>query len=189
MLPHEKPQQGGRRIYGQGGAAYDHGIRAAHRRHGPPPNLLIQGFPIEHHFRLDKAAALVAMGHPLAVADIIPVKKPVAFHAAVPFHVSMDRIDPLAARLLVQAVDVLGDHRVQLTRRLQPGQGIVRWIGRCGHQQNALIIIIKNIRMGQEEIVGQQHLRRIAKALLRGLRRALAAEVRYPAFRGYPGAP
>ena len=82
-------------------------------------HLLVQALLVEHHVRLYDAAALGAAGHTGAVCDKIHIVEPAAADAVVAQGAAVQLVHGFAARRLMQAVDVLGDHRTQLALLFQ----------------------------------------------------------------------
>ena len=85
------------------------------------------------------------MRNALARTYIIALKEFVATHAAVPFHVPMQWVYPLAACIAVQVIYVLSYYCIKLAPRFQPRKSIVCrvWLGI--YQQDAFIVFIKHI--------------------------------------------
>ena len=73
-------------------------------------HIAVQRFLVEHHVGLDSAAALAVRNHILAIAFIhyiVKVMEFMALLAIIPGNASVKLIDILAARLLMEAVNVL----------------------------------------------------------------------------------
>ena len=83
MAAPEIPDEPGRRVDHQAGAANDEGVRFPDGLHGPGEDFLVQPLFIEHHVRLDDAAALGAAGHTGAVGDEVHAVERAAVHAVV----------------------------------------------------------------------------------------------------------
>ena len=92
----------------QRGAGHDEHIGLGDSPGGPVHHVLVQALLVEHHVGLDHAAA-VAEGHAPAVLDVLGAVALVATGAVVPQDGAVELQNVLAAGLLVEAVDVLGD--------------------------------------------------------------------------------
>ena len=103
---------------------------------------------------------------------------------------SVDLIDLFAAGLLVQSVDVLGDHAFQHARALKFRQLIVGGIGLCPAGIQVFSIVGKeDFRLFMQAVIAQQILRFVfGKALLPlSVEAVFAAEIRDSALRRYTG--
>ena len=98
-----------RRPHIQGGAAHDQQIRLRDSVHRAVDDPVIQGLLIEHHVRLDDAAA-IAPGNPCGVEDVIQIVEFSTFFAVIPVYAAVQLIDLFAASGLMKSVDVLGHH-------------------------------------------------------------------------------
>ena len=183
MPPPEIPDQPGRRVDHQAGAADDQGIGLADRRHGPGDNALVQALLIQHHIRLDDAAALGAAGHPGAVGHKLHIVKSTAVHAVIAQGAPVQLIHRFGAGCLMQAVDVLGDDRLQPALPLQLGQPQVGRIGLCPFY-NELIAVkaVELLRVLLPERMAQDGFRRVVVGLV--IQPVHAPEIRDAAFGG-----
>ena len=79
----------------------------------------------------------------------------------------MELVDPLAACLLVQSVDVLSHHRLQLAQLFQLGQRQMGGIGLYVQTQHFVPIEpIKFLGVGHEIVVAENGLRRQVVVLM-----------------------
>ena len=83
---------------------------------------LIQRLLIQHYIRLDRTAALVAAGNSGRAEKVLGVKKLTAPPAVIPVDRAVKLQHIPASRLLVQAVDVLGNHSKQPSLPFPLGQ-------------------------------------------------------------------
>ena len=112
---------------------------------GPGEDFLIQPLFIEHHVRLDDAAALGAAGHTGAVGDEVHIIERAAARAVVAQGAAVELKHVFGSRRLVQAVDVLGDDRFQLALFFQPGQPQVGRVGLCALYNQ--LIPVKTVKL------------------------------------------
>ena len=100
----------------------------------------------------------------------------------------MQLIDGAAARLLMQAIDVLGDDRLQLSRLLQSGQRDVRRIRRRIRIKHFIAVeAVEFLRILQEKRMTDDGFRRNLVFLM--LEAVRTPEIRNAAFGGYSGSP
>ena len=107
---------------------------------------------------------------------VVGVEELMAFGAVVAVDRTVKLIHDLAPRLLVEAVDVLGDHRLQLAPGFQLGQGQMRGVG-FGVQGEHLVLI-EAVKLGgvlHKEGMGQNGLGGIGILLV--VEAVLAAKV------------
>ena len=114
----------------QGGAADHQHIRLRQGADGCLQRPLIQPLLIEHHIRLDDAAA-AAPGHALRAEDMLQTVKFPAPLAVVPVDAAMELQHVPAAGGLMEPVDVLGDDGFQLALPLELRQTQMRRVGLC----------------------------------------------------------
>ena len=99
----------------------------------------------------------------------------------------MELVHGLAPRRLVEAVDVLGHHRVQLPRRLQLRQLQVGGVGLgVGKEHLVAVEAVELLRIFLEKGVAQNGLRRVLVLLV--VQPVHAAEVGDSGLRAYPRA-
>ena len=186
LVPTVVPHQPRRRVHRQGGATDDEDFRMAdsgHRRH---EDLLVQPLLIEDHVGLDDPAA-AAPGDTGAVCNGLHAVKGPAGLAVVPQHAAVELQHPAAPGLLVEAVDVLGDHRLQLPRRLPLRQLPVGGVG-LGVQEEHFVPVEAEelLRVPLKEGVAQDGLRRVGVLLV--VEPPGAPEVRNAGLRADAGA-
>ena len=121
---------------------------------------LVQGLLIEHHIWLDDPAAYRALGHRALIIKI-QVIKPAALHAVIAVDRAVELIYRFTARRLMEAVDVLGDHRLQLTR--PSSSASFQWAALGWHRERASSAVkaVELLRVPLKKRVAQNGLRRI----------------------------
>lgn len=110
MLPAEIIYESRRRIDHQRRTPDDQGIRPADRPDAVLDHIRIKPFFIEHHVRLDAAAA-AALWNPVRALHIRRVVELAALLAVIAVNASMQLQHVPAAGRLMKPVDILGDHR------------------------------------------------------------------------------
>ena len=104
-----------------------------------------------------------------------------ALLAGIAVDAAVQLVYPLAARLLMQAVDVLGDDRRQLAHLLELCQRDVRRVGLCVRVDHLVKIVLKKLLgVAHKEGVAEHRLGRIGVLflLLAAVQALVAAEIR-----------
>ena len=110
-----------RRIYRQTGSAYDQHIRVPDGVDTFRDHFLIQALLIQNHIRLDDPAA-VAVGHTNPVLHKFRGKKLSAAGAVIAEHRAMELIYLPGTGFLVETINILGHHSLELSRLLPLGK-------------------------------------------------------------------
>ena len=149
-------------------------------------HVLVQRLLIQHHVGLDDAAALAAR-YAGALRDVLHAIEPPAAGAVVPQHTAVKLQHLPAARLLVEAVDVLGDDRLQPPLLLPLGQLPVGRIGLGVRRQHLGAVEVEELlRVPLKKGVAQYGLRRIPELLV--IQPVHTAKVGDARLRGHTGA-
>ena len=105
----------GRRVDRQRRAAHDQHVRPRYGQDGPLQRRRVQSFAVEHDVRAHHVGARRAVGHAPGpgLVEVVDGGARAAPRALQPRPVPVELEHALGARGLVEAVDVLGDHRLQ----------------------------------------------------------------------------
>ena len=168
-------------------AADDEHVGVADVVQGLFDDVVVQAFFIEDDVRLDDAAAGVALGDACGILHVFGVEEFVAVHAEVAMNAAVQFQDVLAARFLVQAVDVLGDDGFQFARFFQFGQFDMGHVG-LGVEGQHLVAVeaVKFFRVVHEEGMAEDRFGRVFIVLV--VQAVGAAEIGDAAFRRDAGA-
>ena len=160
----EVPDEPGGGVHHQTGAADDKGIGMADGIHRAGQHLLVQALFVKHHVRLYDAAALGAAGHTGAVGNEIHIVELTAAGAVVAQGAAVQLVHRFAARRLMQAVNVLGDHGPQLALLLQLGQPQMGGVGLCPlYDQLIAVKTVKFLRVFLPEGMAEDGFGRYAR--------------------------
>ena len=116
--------------------------------------LLVQPFFVEHHIGLDEAPALTA-GHAFRLQHVVSVIKFPARLTVIPVYGSVELVHLFTACQLVQAVDILGNDRRQLSLLFQFCQSQMGVVGLNVQYQHLIFIIF-------EKFFGMRHEKTVA---------------------------
>ena len=167
-------------------AAHDEHVRLRNGAHCAVDARAVEPLLIQHDVRLDKPATR-AVRDAVTVADELGRVEPAALLAVVAVDRAVQLIDVFAARLLVQAVDVLRDDGAQLARAFQLCQLLVRGVGLGLERQHLFAIkAVEILGVLIEKRMAEDRLGRVVKFLV--VQAVHAAEVRDPALGTHAGA-
>ena len=153
---------------------------------GPGQHVLVQALLIQHHIGLDVPAAGGAPGDAGGREDGVQAVKGPAFFAVVPQNAAVQLQHLAASRLLVQAVDVLGDHGLQLPLLFPLGQLPVGGVGLGpGGQHLGPVKVVKFRLVADIEAVAEDGFRRVLELLV--IQAVHTAEIRDSGLRGHSG--
>lgn len=170
-----------RRIDRQAGARHDQQICLPDGLDAFLNGLLVQALFVKDHIGLYDAAA-VAPGNALAVFDKFRAVEFVAAGAVVAQNAAVELIDPFASRLLVEAVDILGDHSGELPFPLPLGKGLMGYIGLEAQRQHLLPVEAEEVfRPTLIEAVADDCLGRVFELL--AVKAVHTSEIGDPRFR------
>ena len=148
---------------------------------GTGHHVLVQRLLIQHHVRLDDAAA-GAFRHAFTVPDVLRRKKARTLQAVISVDAAVQFQHRFAACLLVQAVDILRDDRRQTSAGFQLRQKAMRVVRlRVQGEHFRAVEAVKLLRMARKKGVGQNFLWRIGKLLM--IQSVLRAEIGNAALR------
>ena len=170
----------------QGGAADDEHVGLADGGNGAGHHVGVQGLLIEDHIGTDDApaVAVVAVGQAGAVGDHRGGVLLAAAGTVVAQGGAVELIDHLAASGLVEAVDVLGDHGLELAGPLQLSQLQVGGVGLGAVDEHLVPVeLVELPGVFYEEAVAQNGFGRIV--VLLAVQAVHAAEVGDAALGGY----
>lgn len=180
----------GRRVDRQRRAAHDQHVRPRYGQDGPLQRRRVQSLAIEHDVRAHHGGARRAVGHAPGpgLVEVVDGGARAAPRALQPRPVPVELEHALGARGLVEAVDVLGDHRLQFPGALEAGEetvGGVRGDPLAGGLLGEPGVVGPGA--GGEEVYGQHPFEGdLALLVVEALR---APEVGDPGLRRHPRAP
>ena len=185
LVPSVVPHQSRRRVYRQGGTPDDEHVRVPDGGNRTHHHVLLQPLLVENHVRLDDSAT-GAPGYALAALNRFHTVERAAPGTVVAPDAAMELQDIFAARLLVEAVDILGDDRLQLPLPLPLRKLPVGGIGLCVQTEHLVAVEAeKFLRVCLIEAVTENGFRGIIVLLM--IEAAGAAEVGDTAFCADPG--
>ena len=181
-------QQTRRRIDRQRGAAHNQQVGCHDVAHCTLQQVAVQALFIQHYIRLDDPAAGAARNTlALVLQHLLERIGSAAADTVVAQHAAVQLVHPLAARLLVQSVDILGNDRRQLTLCFQLCQRIVRSIRLCLRIHHPVKIILKKLLgVPLKKAVAEHRFGRIGVGLclLAAIQPILAAKIGHAGFGG-----
>lgn len=145
----------------QGRSADNERIRSRDRPHGSRHDAVVEHFSVQHHVRLDDPAAGTAW-HSVGSNNLRQGKRLFAFRAKIAPDAAVKLEYRLTARLLMQSVDILRDHRFEFSRPFQPRQSEMAsvWL-RMRKKHFPLIKPIKFRRISHKKFMGNDRFGRI----------------------------
>ena len=147
-------------------AANDEHVRLRNGAHRAVDARAVEPLLIQHDVRLDKPAARTVRDA-ATVADELGRVELAALLAVVAVDRAVQLIDVFAARLLVQAVDVLRDDGAQLTRAFQLRQLLVRGVGPGLERQHLFAVeAVEIIGVPVEKRMAEDRLGRVVEPLM-----------------------
>ena len=150
----------------QGGAAHDQNLRIADVVYGAGKHILIQRLLVQHDIRPDHTAAAAA-GHALAVVHQLRRVGLAALGAVGAKDTAVKLQHILAAGSLVQPVDILGQHRPELSLLLQPRKGQMGPVGLYAvNDQLFPVEAVILLRVASEKACAENGLRRVLPLLV-----------------------
>ena len=114
--------------------------------HGVFQGLLIQSLLIEHHIRLDRAAARITKRYfSRVIPHVFCVKSLATLSAIIPVHTPVQFQHTLTSCQLVQTVNILRHDGFYLSSRLKLRQLFVRDVRLCGKAEH--FIPVKTVKL------------------------------------------
>ena len=179
--------QAGCRVDDEARAADDEHVGVAYVVQGLFDDVVVQAFFVEDDVGLDDAAAGVTLGDARGILHVFGVEEFVAVHAEVAMNAAVQFQDVLAARFLVQAVDVLGDDGFQFARFFQFGQFDVGHVRLSVEGQHLVAVeAVEFFRVIHKERMAEDRFGRVFIVLV--VQTVSAAEIGDAAFRRDAGA-